>query len=302
MSKSYDGPWVFRSMLFTPGHIEKMARKASTIEADCIVLDLEDAVPEAFKAEGRILIRQLLEEGLFEKRTVFVRINPLSTGATLLDLDAVACRDLHGFVYPMAYTPDDIKSFDAQLRLKEITLGLPVGHFSVVVLIETALGVLNAYPIAKASNRVVGLLFGCEDYIADTHARHSDNDMSFHTARAQVVLAARAAGVEPIDTPYVHVYDVEGLEPFARRARDLGMSGMLVMTPRQIPIAHKVYTPSEDEVASARKLVEGTRKARKEERGIAVVEGQFVSPPTLKAAQNVLARAQAIESLVSSFR
>lgn len=300
MAKTYDGPWVFRSMLFTPGHIEKMARKASTIEADCIVLDLEDAVPENHKSEARILIRRLLEEDLFAKRTVFVRINPLDTGLTLLDLDGVACRQLHGFVYPMANTPDDIKSFGAQLRLKEISLGLPIGHFSLVVLIETAMGVLNAYPIATASERVVGLLFGCEDYIADTQARHSENETSFHTARAQIVLAARAAGVEPIDTPYVQVYDIEGLHGFSMRARDLGMSGMLVMTPRQIPIAHQVYTPSEEEIAVAQKLVDGAIQARKENRGIAVVDGQFVSPPTLKAARNVLARAQAIKNLESS--
>lgn len=301
MAKTYDGPWVLRSMLFTPGHIEKMARKAATIEADCIVLDLEDAVPEVHKADARALIRELLEEGLFAKRTTFIRINPLDTGFTLLDLDGVACGELHGFVYPMAYTPDDIKNFDAQLRLKEITLGLPVGHFSIIVLIETALGVLNAYSIAKASSRVVGLLFGCEDYIADTQARHSENDVSFHTARAQVVLAARAAGIEPVDTPYVQVHDLEGLRAFAMRARDLGMGGMLVMTPRQIPIAHEVYTPGEEEVVAARRLVEGAIKASKENRGIAVVDGQFVSPPTLKAARNVLHRAEAIEKLTTSY-
>lgn len=301
MTKPYNGPWVFRSMLFSPGHIEKMARKAATFNADCAVLDLEDAVPEIHKTEARALIRKLLEEGIFAKKTVFVRINPLETGLTLLDLEGVACKELHGFVYPMACTPDDIKNFDAQLRLKEITLGLPEGHFSLVVLIETALGVLNAYPIAKAAKRVVGLLFGCEDYIADTQARHSENDVSFHTARMQVVLAARAAGVEPIDTPYVKIRDMEGLRAFATRARDLGMAGMLVMTPRQIPIAHEVYTPSEEEVAAARKLVEASIQASKEKRGIAVVDGQFVSPPTLKAARNVLARAEAIENLTSSY-
>ena len=104
-----------------------------------------------------------------------------------------------------------------------------------------------------------------------------------------------------MDTPYVQVHDMEGLAAFAKRARDLGMGGMLVMTPRQIAIAHKVYTPSEEEVAAARNLVQGAIQASKENRGIAVVGDQFVSPPTLKAARNVLTRAEAIKKLTDSY-
>ena len=297
MAKPYDGAWVLRSMLFVPSHIEKMVKKGAASEADCVVLDLEDAVPDDNKEEARSAIRNSLASGLYAKKTVFVRINPLETGLTLRDLDGVACRELHGFVYPMAYTPDDIKNFDAQLRLKEITLGLPVGHFSIIVLIETALGVINAYEIARASSRVVGLLFGCEDYIADMECRHSADDVSLHTPRALIALAARAAGVEPIDTPYVNVHDLEGLKPFTQRGRDLGMAGMLVMTPKQIPIAHATYTPSRDEINYAKDVVAAAEAARKEGRGIAVVNGKFISPPTLKAARKVLARVEAIENL-----
>lgn len=299
MSKPYPGSWVIRSMLFVPGHIEKMARKATTSEADCVVLDLQDAVPDPDKSEARTTIRRVLEEGLFEKKTVFVRVNPLDTEMTLVDVDAVACRQLHGFVYPMAYVPEDIVTFDAQLRMMETTLGLEIGHFSIVILIETPLGVLNAYPLAKASPRVVGLLFGCEDYLAELEGRHSEGDISLHTPRAQVALACRAAGIEPIDTPYVKVHDLEGLRPFAERARDLGMAGMLVMTPKQIPIAHEVYTPNEIEVTLARKMVQAADEAAKGGRGIAVVEGMFVSPPTLKAARKLLDRSNAIEGLTA---
>lgn len=294
MAKPYPGPWVIRSMLFVPGHIEKMVRKAAMSEADCVVLDLQDAVPDPNKAEARIMIRKVLEENLFEKKTVFVRVNPLDTEMTLIDVDAVACRQLHGFVYPMAYVPDDIVTFDAQLRLMESKLELEVGHFSIIILIETPLGVINAYPLAKASPRVVGLLFGCEDYLAELQGRHSEADISLHTPRAQIALAYRAAGIEPIDTPYVKVHDLEGLRPFAERARDLGMAGMLVMTPKQIPIVHEVYTPNETEVALAQKMVQAADEATKEGRGIAVVDGMFVSPPTLKAARKLLDRVEAI--------
>ena len=297
MTKLYSGDWVLRTLLFLPGHVRKMALKAASSDADCIVLDLEDGVPAELKESARFAIRGYLEQELFQKKTVFVRINPIDTGLTLRDLEGVACKHLHGFVYPMAHGPDDIKIFDAQLSLVEDTLKLNKGHFSLIVLIETPLAVLRAYEIAMASSRVVGLLFGCEDYLADMQARHSELDMSLHTPRAMVAMAARAAGVEPIDTPYVRVRDLEGLKSFASRARDVGMAGMLVMSPSQIEVARAIYTPSEVELVDAREIVLAANNALQEERGIAMVNDRFVSPPTLKKAQKVLRRLEAIANL-----
>lgn len=300
MVKTYDGPWVLRTLLFAPGHVEKLISKAAASEADCVVLDLEDAVPAFCKADARQLIRNTLVNGTYAHRTVFVRINPIDTGLTLLDLAEVACRELHGFVYPMAYEADDVKSFDAQLRLTENTLGLPVGHFSLIILMETPLAIVNAYSIAKASDRIVGLLFGCEDYFADMQANHNWSDASLHTPRAQVAIAARAAGVEPIDTPYIKVYDLEGLRDFANYARNQGMAGMLVMTPRQIPIAHEVYSPDQKEVEFAQRVVEAAAQAEGVNRSIAVIDGMFISPPTVRAARHLLARHNAIQRLRAS--
>lgn len=299
MTKPYQGDWVLRTMLFLPGHVDKMVHKAATSNADCVVLDLEDAVPHDQKETARQKIRLFLEQGLFKNKTVFVRINPIESGLTLRDLEGVACEELHGFVYPMAYTADDVKNFDAQLRLMESNLNLPRGHFSLIVLIETPLAVLNAYEIAKASTRVVGLLFGCEDYMAEMQARYSELDMSLHTPRAIVAMASRAAGVEPIDTPYVRVHDLEGLREFANRARDVGMAGMLVMTPRQIDVASEVYSPTGKELEDSQEIVEAAKKAHEEGRSIVVVKERFVSPPTLKQAHKVLARTEAIQKIES---
>lgn len=294
MTKPYDGPWSLRTLLFVPGHIDKMLAKAPGTDADCVVLDLEDAVPIDEKANARVKIREVLESGLYARKTVFSRINPLESGLTLKDLEGVACEELHGFVYPMAYTADDIKNFDAQLRLIEAHKDLPRGHFSIIVLIETPLAALNAYELATASDRVVGLLYGCEDYLAEIEATYGANYETLHTPRSLVVMGARAAGVVPIDTPYVKVHDIEGLEVFAQQARDLGMDGMLVMTPKQIETAHRIYTPSAEAVEYARVVVEEAEKASKEGRGILVVDGKFISPPTLKAARKLLARHVAI--------
>ncbi len=299
MSKPYEGSWVIRTFLFVPGHIDKMLAKGASSDADCVALCLEDAVPDEEKENARKKIREVLERDLYKKKTVFVRINPIETGLTLKDLEGVACKELNGFVYPMAYTPDDIKKFDAQLSLTEDQLGLVKGHFSIIVLIETPLAVLNAYEIAKASDRVVGLLFGCEDYMAEMESRYSENEMSLFVPRSLIAMAARAAGIEAIDTPYVRVHDLEGLERFATLGRDLGMSGMLVMTPRQIDTAKKCYTPSREEMEYATEVVESAEQARKEGRGIIVVNDKFISPPTLKQAIKLLDRVNAIECLES---
>lgn len=302
MTKPYKSPWVIRTFLFVPGHIDKMLVKAAGSDADCVALCLEDAVPLLEKSNARKKIREVLEKGLYKKKTVFVRINPIDTGLTLKDLEEVACKELNGFVYPMAYTPDDIKNFDAQLSLVENHLDLPAGHFSIIVLIETPLAVLNAYQIAKASSRVVGLLFGCEDYMAEMQSRYSKEEMSLFSPRSLLAMAARAAGVVPIDTPYVQVYDLEGLRRFATLGRDLGMAGMLVMTPRQIGIARECYTPSKEEIEYANEVVNAADEAQKAGRGIVMVNDKFISPPTLKQAQRLLEHVEAIKNLDSFSR
>ncbi len=299
MSKPYKGPWVFRSLLFAPGHNEALAEKAVHSATDAVVLDLEDAVPEPNKAEARTKIRKILTSGMYRKKPVFVRINPLDTGYTLLDLDAVSCEELNGFVYPMTATVTDITNFDAQLRLKEMMLGLPIGHFSLIVLIETPEGILNAQALSKASNRACALLFGCEDFLAEQQGRHNVNEMSLHTPRVQIALAARAAGLEAIDTPFVRVHDMDALRAFANYGRDIGMSGMCIMSPKQVDIVHEIYTPSPEDVAEAKTFVREAEIATQKGTGIVIVDGRFISPPTLKAAKKLLERHEAIENMKS---
>jgi len=294
MIKPYKGPWVMRSFLFVPGHIKKLLIKGAQVNADCVALCLEDAVPTNEKENARQIIKKVLSDGCYKDIPVFVRINSMDTGLTLRDLEAVACKELDGFVYPMAYTPDDIKSFDAQLRLIETQKGLSKGHFSIVVLIETPLAVLKAYEIAKASERVVGLLFGCEDYMAEMESRYSIDELSLFTPRSMMAMAARAAGVVPLDTPFVKVHDVEGLRRFATLGRDLGMAGMLAMSPRQIDVIHECYTPSVEEVEYAKDVVNAADIAEKHGRGIVIVRDKFISPPTLKQARKLLHRFQEI--------
>lgn len=286
---------VMRSFLFVPGHIDSMLLKASNIASDCIAFCLEDAVPINLKAEARAKVRATLDEGGFGNKNVFVRINPMDTGLTLLDIDAVACDNLKGFVYPMANTADDIKNFAAQLGLIEQQNNLEVGRFSIVVLIETPQAVINAYELAKSSDRVIALLFGCEDYMAAMESRYSENEMSLFVPRSNVAIAARAAGIEAIDTPYVSMIDYVGLKRFATTGRDLGMSGMLAMSPKQIPIINECYSQSAEEIEVAEAIISASELATSQGKGIVVVDGNFVSPPTVKQAKKLLERAKRIE-------
>ncbi len=295
MSNHYDQRRVLRTLLFTPGHNRKLIDKAFASKADCVVLDIEDAVPDDCKQRAREVIREVLKARKASNQTVMVRINPLESGLTLLDLDEVACRQLDGIIFPKAYHADDIKAFDAQLTLKEKTLGLETGHFKIIILMETPESVLNALAMTRASSRVIGLLYGCEDFLTDMEGLHGPGGRSLLVPRHLISMAARAGGVIPIDTPFVQVHDEDGFNEHLRQGRELGFEGILVMTPRQISPARKMFTPSDEEIEEARRIITLTSKADSESRGIAMSGSTFISPPTLKRAQKILDRTRLIE-------
>ena len=284
-------------MLFVPGHLEEMMKKGAGTAADCIVLDLEDAVPSCDKLIARKKVRHALEEGVYLRKTVFVRVNSFETDLTIGDIEGVACRNLHGFVYPRADRAEDIKRLDSQLERIEKNLDLPAGHFSLIAVIETPLAVLNARNTAEASPRIVGLIFGCEDFLAELQGRHSADEIALVTPRAQVAMAARAAGIEPIDTPYVKVSDIEGLRSFAEMSLNLGMAGMCALTPQQAAVINEIYTPKEEEIQYARKVLQAAEEIEGSDRGVFIAGDKFISPPTIKAARKTLARYEAIRSL-----
>lgn len=305
MREKFNGPLVLRTLLFTAGHNEKYINKAFTTDADCIVFDLEDAVPGSKKTLARVMIKKILQSDIIDNRPLFVRINPLDTGLTLLDLDETACGSLDGFIYPKAYNEDDIKVFAAQLALKEKHLGLKNGHFDIIVLMETPEAILNAKEIAFASPRVKGLLFGSEDFLADMEGSHGPGGRSLLAPRNIVSMAARAAGIIAIDTPYVHIQDEDGLHEHIQQAKELGYEGMLIMSPRQLSIAKAAYTPSSEDVLNARKIVKLAEEATRQDRGIARYNDIFISPPTLRQVIKILERHEkiiAFENYINSIK
>lgn len=276
---------MLRTMLFVPAHKKELIDKAAKSKADALVLDLEDSCqPNSNKVIGRQNIKYALENHIFERKKIFVRINPRQTGLMFDDLLIVALPELDGFLYPMAGSKDDIVFFDNMLTEIEMSRHIEVGSFKLFPVIETGEGVLNAHEIAKASSRIVALGLGSEDFATDVDCIRDEENLSIQMPRQNIVFSARSVGAIPIDTPHINVHDLEGLEKHVIQARTLGFGGMQILSPKEIEICHKYYTPSKDDAEAAYELVDMYQEAEKHNEGVSISRGRFVSPPTYKRA------------------
>jgi len=293
---SREHPWVARTMLFVPAHREDLINKAAHSAADCIVLDLQDATPPNKKAAARDTTAKILRSGLLGSKTTMVRVNAPGTDLFQADVESIVCERLDGVVCPMVNSSEDIKVLDETLGEVEAQADLN-SHTPIVALLETPSGILNAHPIACSSRRVIGLMFGAEDFLVEMGTACDAEGLILHTPRALVAMAARAAGVEAIDTPYVDVHDLDGLKRHAERGRSLGMSGILVLSPRQIDVAHVVFSPSEEEVRRAQEAILQVNGVQETGQSYALVDGELVAPAREKRARRVLARNKAIRKM-----
>ena len=284
-----------RSMMFVPGHNEKLLLSASRTMADALILDIEDSVqPASNKQVARDMVTEKVRSGLFAGFQVFPRINDRESGHCLKDTYALTIEGVAGFVYPKAMRGEDIYFFDKLLETIEYEKRVPVGTFKIVPLIETAAAVLNAESICLASNRVIAIAYGCEDFVADLEGIHDHAGRSLYVPRAMIAMAARATGVIPIDTVHIHVHDLEDLEENVKLARTLGFEGMLILHPKELEIAHKYFTPTEREVEDAREMLRLSEEAEQLGKGVAIFSGKFIGPPLVLQAKRVLEQAERI--------
>ncbi len=290
-----DRQFILRSLMFVPGHNEKLLLSAARSNADAILLDLEDSVrSKENKQIARDKIEEKVTSGTFNKFAVFPRVNDRQSGHLLKDVYQLTIEGIAGFMYPKSVTGQDIYFFDKLLETIEAEKGYPIGRYKIIPLIETAAAVLNAQDICKASDRVIALAFGCEDFVSDLEGVHDLEGQSIHSARALIAMAARANGVIPIDTVHIHVHDLEDLEKNVKFARILGFEGMLILHPKEIEIAHRYFTPSEQEVEDAREMLRLAKEVEEQGRGVAVINGKFIGPPMVVAAKKLLNRHRAI--------
>ncbi|MBE6016296.1 MAG: CoA ester lyase [Lachnospiraceae bacterium] len=292
---------VRRSDLYLPANNEHMILKSPTLGADVITLDLEDSVPPAEKAAARELVKKHIGNIGATGSEAWVRVNAWDTDLTLADLDAVVMEGVDGITLPKCSGLADVRRLDDEITRLEKERGLPVGGIKIAILIETALGVMEVEKAAGGSSRLVAIIFGAVDYTRDMKVTRTDAADEQFYARAKIGVTARAYGLVAEDAPFPNYADSEAFEANCRSGAQLGFEGRQIINPRQIPIAHKVYSPAPERVEWAKTI---TRVFEEEglAKGSASVgyEGSMIDIPVYRDGLNILARQKEIEEKEAS--
>jgi citrate lyase subunit beta/citryl-CoA lyase len=288
--------FLLRSLMFVPSHNEKLMTSASKSKADVLLLDVEDSVqPYSNKQLARDTILKYLKSGVFNSKKIFPRVNDRESGELLKDIMQLSVEGVYGFMYPKSKKGDDVYFFDKLLETIEYEKGLPIGTFKIIPLIETASAVMNVQEICLASSRVIAVAYGSEDFIADIEGVHDLEHKSLSTPRALIAMGARAAGVIPIDTVHIRVHDLEDLEKNLVVSKNLGFEGMLLLNPKEIPLVHQYFSPTEKEIKNAKEMLVLSDQAKKAGEGVAIINGKFIGPPMIKSAKKILLKQDLIE-------
>jgi len=279
-----------RSLLFAPGAHPRRVEKALGLEADAVILDLEDSVAITAKAAAREAVAAALERP--RAAACYVRINAWDTPWAHADLCAVVRPGLDGILLPKVEAPHQLLGVDWVIGQLEGERDLAAGSIDLIALIETARGLAALEAIAGCGSRARRLAFGAADFCLDTGMRWSEGESELAPARQRVVVASRAAGLEaPIDTPWLHIADQGGLERSAARARDLGFAGKLCIHPAQLEPVNAVFTPSPEEIEQARRQLEAFERAEAAGSAAIEVDGALVDYPVAERARRIVALA-----------
>ncbi|MGZ0189497.1 MAG: HpcH/HpaI aldolase/citrate lyase family protein [Alphaproteobacteria bacterium] len=283
----------FRTMLFAPGNHARKVEKVFDAGADAVILDLEDAVAISEKPATRAVVRDALQRP--RSCLGYARVNGIETPFCYGDIEALIGPGIDGIVLPKAETADQLKTVDWLMGQLERDRGLPVGSIDLLPIIETAKGHRALSQLASAVSRVKRLSFGAGDYTLDLGMRWSLGEAELIAARAAVVMESRAAELEPpIDTVFIHLNEEAAFQTSAEYGRDTGFQGKLCIHPKQIEPANMVFTPSDAEVAYAKRVVAAFDEAEAAGSASIQVEGYFVDYPIVEKARRTLALAIAI--------
>lgn len=292
-----------RSMLFVPGNNPGIIRDVHIYKPDSVMFDLEDAIAITEKDSARFLVHNMLKKlsdyyAELGIETV-VRINGLATEFWRQDLEAVVTGGVEVVRIPMTESPEDVMTVDAEIERIEKECGREVGSTKIMVAIETALGVMNSFAIAKSpTKRLIGMAISGEDFVTSMKTTRTPEGDELYVARGMVAMAGRACGLEVLDTVYSDVNNDEGFLKEANLIKRMGFGGKSLIHPRQVELIHNVFTPSEKEIAKAKKIVEATAEALRENRGVFTVDGKMVDKPIIERAQRTLELAKAAGVLV----
>ena len=281
-----------RSMIFTPGHRHDLVSKAVRSGADAVIVDLEDAVADSEKPRARAALADLPDSAV----PLFVRTNAPHTDMFWEDVVAACQAGVAGLVVPKAESRDVLLELDGALRALEMAAGSAVGSTVVAPLIESAAGVRAVYDMVRSTDRVATVLFGSAeqgDLVADLRVEWTPEGTGLMYARSKVLLDARAAGLEhPMEAVFMDLRDLDGLRTECELARRLGYRGKVGIHPAQIPVINEVFTPSEQEVAHNRRIIEEFDRALAAGEASISVDGRMVDYAVARVARTVLATAE----------
>ena len=283
-----------RSMLFLPGNAPKMIINGNYLGSDAVIFDLEDAVAPDQKDAARILVRNVLRNLEFDRCETIVRINSIDTEYWKRDIDSILPQKPDIIMLPKTSCAADVQTVDAYLTQEEEKLGMANNTVLLMPLIETALGVENAFAIASASKRVTALFLGAEDLTADLRCKRTKEGREIDYARSRLVVAARAAGVEVYDTPFTDVNDDEGIVVDASYAKSLGFTGKASISPRHIEAINTVFSPTKAEIAYAYEVLEAIALAKEQGKGAIALRGKMIDAPIVNRAKQTIAAAEAL--------
>ncbi|MGB5848282.1 MAG: aldolase/citrate lyase family protein [Ignavibacteriaceae bacterium] len=274
-----------RSRLYLPGNEPKYFINGGLHKPDGVILDLEDSVAPSSKHDAKFLVRNALRSVDFYGCERMVRINQLPAG--LEDLQFIVPHNTHVIIIPKVEHAEQIK------QVEEVVLNIKKqknikNNIFFMPIIESALGVINAYEIASASKNNCALAIGLEDYTSDIGTQRTEEGRESFLARSMVVNAARAAGIQPIDTVYSDVTNMEGLKESVIEAKSLGFDGKGCIHPRQVKVVHKAFAPTEQEIEKAKKIVTAFEDAEKKGLGVVSIGSKMIDAPVVKRAEKII--------------
>lgn len=277
-----------RTVLYIPGNNPAMIQQGGVYGADSVLLDLEDAVALNQKDSARILVRNMIKLIDFYDAEITVRVNHLDTPFGLADLEQIVPIQPDALRLPKIECKADVLKVIAIIERIEKEHGIVNSKMKIHPMIETAVGVKNVYEIAESSPRVDAITIGGQDLTADMGIVKTKDNVGIDYARRVIVMAAKANGIDALDTVFADIDDDEGLREETIYAKKIGFTGKAVINPRQIEVIHKVFTPTEDEIRKAVRIILEARKNMEKGIGVFAIDGKMVDAPIVARAEHVL--------------
>ena len=283
---------LLRSLLFVPGNRANMLDKAVGLRPDAVVPDMEDSVPAAEKANAREMIASFLPTLAETGHQIIPRVNSLHTGLMEDDLAAVIGPHITGVSVGKVGSATDVRQIADAVGRAEISAGVPFGGTYLVLWVETAGAIVNAFSICRASKRVIAIAFGGEDLTNDMAIPRTESEEEIAYPRSVVAVTARAAGVLALETPYLNYRDDEGLRRNSTASRNLGFRGRFAIHPSQIEGINTSYMSSDEEIEQARRVVDAFAEAEVRGSAATSLDGMVIDVPVVERARKVLSVAQ----------